>query len=95
MGALTFQLVGDASVGTKTKTYTVSNADVNRFVAWAIAKYAIAPTPKIPNPPALTPAQAVAAWADATVNDLKMGVVNMEKVTALKAVANPPPFAIT
>ncbi len=33
MGSITFQVVGDVTVGTKNKTYTVSDADINRLVA--------------------------------------------------------------
>mgnify|MGYP001578582554 CR=1 FL=1 len=33
MGSITFQVIGDVSVGTKTKAYTVSDADINRMVA--------------------------------------------------------------
>lgn len=36
MGSITIQIVGDGTVGTKTKTYTVSNADVNRVVTAAM-----------------------------------------------------------
>lgn len=35
MGSITIQIIGDGSVGTKTKTYTVSDADVNRVVTAA------------------------------------------------------------
>lgn len=35
MGSITIQIIGDGTVGTKTKTYTVSDADVNRVVTAA------------------------------------------------------------
>lgn len=95
MGSLTFQIVGDASVGTKTKTYAVSDADVNRFVAWATAQYATKRTVAVPNPPALTVAQALNAWANEVVNGMKNNVVTRENSVALAAVPPPPPFTAT
>lgn len=95
MGSITFQAVGDASIGTKTKTYAISDADMNRFAAWAIAKFATQPTNGNPNPPALTVAQALSAWADSVMAMTKADVVARERTAALDAVAPPPPFVAT
>jgi hypothetical protein len=83
MGSITMTLVGDVSVGTKTKTYTASDADINRFIAWAKVAYA---TAAVPNP---TTAQAAVAWADAQINAMKMAVQAYEGNVARAAVVDP------
>ena len=89
MGSITIQIVGDASVGTRTKTYAVSDADINRLVAWAVAAYTDAGSA----PP--TPVQALAKWADRFIAQTKESVVGLEQRNALAAVAPPPPFVAT
>jgi len=95
MGSITFTGVGDASIGTKTKTYTISNADMNRFAAWAIVTFATKPTNAVPNPPALSVAQAMSAWADWCMAETKTRVVARERAIAQAAVAPTPPFVAT
>jgi hypothetical protein len=83
MGAITFQVIGDASVGTRTKTFAVSDADVNRLVAWAKAQLAQ------PGETLTTP-QALLRWAEVSMAITKDRVVGYEK-----AVAAHPPFEAT
>lgn len=95
MGSITFQVVGDASIGTKTKTYTVSNADVNRFVSWATDTFATAPTLGNPSPAPLTATQALAAWADWIMTQTKQRVIARETTVAANALPPPPPFVVS
>ena len=53
MGSITFQVVGDASVGTRTKTFAVSDENINRLVAYAKGEGADLTTP-----------QALLKWAE-------------------------------
>lgn len=92
MGTVTIQVIGDASVGTKSKSYALSDADVNRLVNWAKSAYATAPTVQVPSPPPLTVAQALVAWADGVIAGTKNNVVNWERTAAQAAVANPAPI---
>lgn len=72
MGAFTIQIVGDGSVGTKTKTYVVSDADINRLMAFATV---IAIGNGIPSP---TVIQAALALADAVTQRLRDQLRNFE-----------------
>lgn len=76
MGSITFQVFGDGTVGTKTKTYTVSDADINRLVAYGIK---LATTPQLPNP---TVAQGLLAWVDRAMAVAKADVLSSERDTA-------------
>jgi hypothetical protein len=78
MGSITFQVVGDASVGTKTKTYTVSDADVNRLVEFAKSLTGIA------NP---TVTQALLAWANNEMDAVKRNVKAFECNQATASIA--------
>jgi hypothetical protein len=82
MGSLTIQIVGDASVGTKTKTFAIPDADVNRFVAWAQSAY-----PIITNGVASTPtvAQALASWANGIMAGTQNNVLAYERANAAAA----------
>lgn len=91
MGSITFQVTGDASVGTKSKAFVVSDADVNRLVAYATAAFATPPTVGNPTPPALTVAQALLAWAQAMMNQATGAVTGYER----SIVAPPPTFTAT
>jgi hypothetical protein len=95
MGSLTFQAVGDATIGTKTKTYTISDANMDRFAEWAIATFSPRPTNGEPNPTPLTVAQALAAWADWIVERTRQEIIQRERNLALGAVPPPPPFTST
>ena len=75
MGSISFQVVGDASVGTRTKTYSVSDANINRMVAWAQSEL------RQPGDPALTVAQALLAWAETMMNTTRREVVSYEQRT--------------
>ncbi len=86
MGSLTFQLVGDGTVGTKTKTYTISDADVNRFVAWAQHRYDVGPPPVGVTLP-LTITQALVVWADQVVANAKNGIQQYESQVAAAGVS--------
>lgn len=76
MGSVTFQVVGDGTVGTKTKTYTVSDADVNRLVAYGKA---LATAAGIANP---TVTQGLLAWADREMTKAKVDVLVYEQELA-------------
>jgi len=76
MGAVTFQVVGDGTVGTKTKTYTVSDADVNRLVAYG---QSLAAANGVSNP---TVTQGLLAWADRVMVITKMDVRGYEQQQA-------------
>jgi len=76
MGTITFTVVGDVSVGTKTKSYAVSDADVNRFVNYC-KQFSPLPSPTV--------AQALVAWADNEIASLKNGVISSETRTASAA----------
>lgn len=68
---------------------------MNRFSAWAITRYATQKTNGNPNPPTLTVAQALAAWADSIMAHTKADVVSRETQVAVAAVVPPPPFVAT
>lgn len=89
MGSITFQVTGDASVGTKTKTFAVADADINRLAAWAIAAYTDAGQP----PP--TQAQALLRWAQYLMEITKQLVINRENQAAQSAVQAPAPIVAT
>lgn len=80
MGSLTVQVIGDATVGTKSKTFTVSNTDINRFVAACQAKAA---TAAVPSP---TVAQALSAFADSVWAKAKTDTLNFEADAAAAAI---------
>ena len=61
--------------------------------AGAIKAYATPATVGNPNPPALTNAQALVAWATAWVEATKASVVSSEAATAAAALAAPTPIA--
>jgi hypothetical protein len=71
LGSITFQVIGDASVGTKTKTATFSNADINRLVTAAGSFVA--------NP---TPTTALEFWASAMIKKTIELVDDYEKAVA-------------
>lgn len=78
---------------TGSKPFTISDADVTRLINYAIKAYATPATVGNPNPPALTPAQALVAWATAFIEGTKTSVVSMEATTAAAALAVPVPLA--
>ncbi len=77
MGSIAITVIGDGAVGTKSKTYTVSDADIGRLVAFSRAVYA---TTAIPNP---TITQGLVAWADAIIERAKANVRDYERVAAI------------
>ena len=89
MGSLTFTVVGGANVGTKTKSYSVADVDIDRLVTWAQAVYA---TPAIPAP---TVTQALLAWAESLMNGTHSNVLRWEKEQDVTAVPEPDPFNAT
>lgn len=80
MGSVTFQIIGDGTVGTLSKTYTVSNADVNRHVtAWkSRIATAIVPSPTTPN--------AMLAWADSMMAASVSIIQDSERAAAANAI---------
>lgn len=80
MGSVTFQIVGDGTVGTLTKTYTVSNADVNRHVAAWKTRVA---TSAVPNP---TTPISMLAWADFMMATSVTIIQDTERATAANAI---------
>jgi hypothetical protein len=90
MGTLTIQVVGDATVGTKSKAYVISDADVNRLVAYCKAAYPIVttnPTTGVTTTSVPTVAQALVSWADGFVAGTKANVQRFE--TPVPAVPAP------
>jgi hypothetical protein len=85
MGSLTIQVVGDATVGTKTKAYAIPDADVNRLVAFCKAAYPIQNADGTTTVP--TVAQALVSWADGFVAGTKTNVQRFE--TPVPAVPAP------
>ena len=71
MGSISFQVVGDASVGTRNKTYNVSDANINRLVA-SIKD----------GQPSLTTPQALLVWADLMMALTKERVLNHERLAS-------------
>jgi hypothetical protein len=86
MGSYTRQVIGDVSVGTKTKTFTVPDADVNRMVAWAKWRF----TPE--GQPELNTTQALLALAQYEMDQIRAAVRAYEHKLAKDAVAKPPPI---
>jgi hypothetical protein len=95
MGSITFTVVGNGGVGTRSKTFDVPDAHVTRIVNWAKAAYATPPTAEVPNPPALTNAQAFNAWATGVMDGTKANVVSHEREAGRAAVAEPTPITAT
>jgi hypothetical protein len=88
MGSITFTVVGDASVGTRTRTFTVPDAHVNRFVEWARWRFGSeGVTPTIP--------QALLAWAEFEMARLRTDVQDREYNVAKSAVTKPPRIEAT
>jgi len=94
VGSISIQVVGDASVGTKSKTYNYTDAQINRLVAWAKTAYSQS-SRGVPDPPPLTTAQALSAWADALMRFTETSVVKTEKNAARAAVPDPTPMSST
>jgi NAD(P)H-flavin reductase len=88
MGSITFQVIGDGSVGTKTKTFTVADADINRLVEWAKVAYR-------GDGPALNTTQALLAWTQAMMDDARKRVRHYEYRIAQESVSQPPVFDAT
>lgn len=79
MGSITFQVIGDASVGTRAKTYTVPDENINRLIGYMKA-----------DDPSLTTPQALLKWADLMMTLTKERVLSHERsATAI------PPFEAT
>lgn len=88
MGSITLQVVGDGSVGTKVKTYAVSDADINRIVAYGMT---LANGQGNTNP---TVAQALVAYADLLMQITKGNIVSAE-ISALQRSSNIVPPTMT
>lgn len=71
MGSITFQVVGDASVGTRSKTYAVPDAHINRLVACLKAGDA-----------AKTAPQALLEWAELMMALTRERVLTYERSAA-------------
>lgn len=79
MGSISFQVVGDASVGTRNRTFTVPDAHINRLVAYMQA-----------DDPLMTVPQALLKWAELMMAVTKDRVRNHERTTQVV-----PPFDAT
>ena len=82
MSSITITVVGDATAGTNTKTYTVSDADVNRMIGWAKKNYI---TEQVPLP---TTAQALEAWFGSTMHAVQVAVTDSETDAKVAAVTD-------
>lgn len=80
MGSLTLQVIGDGTVGTKSKTFTISDADINRLVAAWKSKIT---TVALPSP---TVTQAMVAFADNVMAHAKSDTLDVEARTATAAI---------
>jgi hypothetical protein len=81
MPTLTVQLAG-SSVVTGSKAYTLSDADVQKLINWAVERF----TPL--GQPAITPAQALQAWAKYIIVD-HTGLQVKQRETNLAAATVP------
>jgi hypothetical protein len=95
MGSITLTTVGDASVGTVTRTWNVSDADINRLVAWAKDVYPTAPTEANPTPPPPTTTQALNRWGAGLMQGTNNNVQRHEYEASKAAVPIPPPIEAT
>jgi hypothetical protein len=95
VGTITLTTVGDASVGTVTRTWNVSDADINRLVAWAQEVYPTAPTTAVPTPPPPTPTQALNRWGAGLMQGSNSNVQRHEYEKSKAAVPIPPPIEAT
>lgn len=87
--------VSSGTKGTATKVYPVSDADIDRLIAWATKIFATPPTAQVPNPPALTATQALTAWADSLMQGTVGNVTSAESVTAVAALPPVTPIKTT
>jgi hypothetical protein len=76
MGSISFQVVGDASVGTKSRTFQVPDAHINRLVE---AMKPIGAQPATVN-------TALAYWAQMVMDKTKDVVLEQERAAAALAV---------
>lgn len=74
MGSISFQVVGDASVGTRAKTFTVDDANINRLVAYLKA-----------DDPTLTTPQALLRWSELLMRLTRERVLAHERTVAAVA----------
>jgi hypothetical protein len=95
MGTITLTTVGDASVGTVSRTWSVSDADINRLVAWAQEAYPTAPTAEVPAPPPPTSTQALNRWSAGLMQGTNHNVQRHEFEKAKAAVPVPPAIEAT
>jgi hypothetical protein len=76
MGSISFQVVGDASVGTKSRTFQVPDAHINRLVE-AMKPFGAQPA---------TVNTALAYWAQMVMDKTKDVVLEQERAAAALAV---------
>lgn len=84
MGSITFSATGNGGVGTKSRTFTVSDADISRFIVWARATYGNGE-----GAPAITITQAMNAWSWDMMNSTKERILQFERVNAGNAATLP------
>lgn len=87
--------VNSVALGTATKTWTISDADITRLVNWATANFATLPTAQTPNPPALTYSQALLAWANNFMTGTINNVSSYLQVIAVNALPAVTPISAT
>ena len=87
MGSVTVQIIGDGTVGTKSKTFTFTNAQINRLVTFGSYIY------KQKNP-GTTPnvTQSLSAWGDWIIEHTKSKLRETEERVAREAVPPPDSF---
>lgn len=87
MPTLTISLSG-SSVVNGSKSYTVTDADIQKVIDWAATTYGQKPGPGVPAPTPLTPQQALLAWVNSWIQGTKDAV---QRFKTVPAVVPPPP----
>jgi hypothetical protein len=90
MGSVTFQVIGDVSVGTKNRTFNFSDANINRLVDFGEYIYKQANPGSTP-----TVTQSLNAWAVWVVDHTKSKLREAEERVARDAVPPPASFDAT
>lgn len=72
------------------QSWDIDDGDIERLIAWAQAAYKKPVTPADPDPPALTPDEALAAWAGGLLQGTEANIKMQEHADAIAAIPQPP-----